>query len=64
MVSYSEILIIKKDAATEPGERMSNECLYDRDFCEWTTETARLLREGRWQQADMNRVAEEIDRKE
>jgi hypothetical protein len=40
---------------------MSNECLYDRDFCEWTAETARLLREGRWQQADLNRVAEEIE---
>jgi hypothetical protein len=60
-VSYIEIVVNKKNAAAAWGEGIGNECLYDRDFCEWTAVTARLLREGRWQQADMIRVAEEIE---
>jgi hypothetical protein len=35
--------------------------LYDTDFYEWTAETARLLREGRIDEADIEHVAEEIE---
>ncbi len=45
----------------EEGGRKMTTCLHDRDFAAWATETARLLREGRWQEADMKQVAEEIE---
>ena len=35
--------------------------LYDEDFARWTAETARLLREGRFQEIDVEHVAEEIE---
>ena len=35
--------------------------LYDEDFCVWTSETARLLRAGRFDQVDVEHVAEEIE---
>jgi len=35
--------------------------LYDRDFFEWTQCTAALLRAGRFDQADIEHVAEEIE---
>ena len=35
--------------------------LYDRDFFEWTARNARLLREGRLAEADIERVAEEVE---
>jgi hypothetical protein len=35
--------------------------LYDEDFALWTAETARLLREGRFQEIDVEHVAEEIE---
>src|SRR5947209_10080440 len=33
---------------------------YDRDFCSWSLEQARLVREGRWDAIDRANVAEEI----
>jgi Domain of unknown function DUF29 len=35
--------------------------LYDRDFFEWTTQVARLLREGRFAEVDVEHLAEEIE---
>lgn len=35
--------------------------LYDEDFFEWTQRSAELLRAGRWEQADLEHVAEEIE---
>jgi hypothetical protein len=35
--------------------------LYDEDFVRWTAETARLLREGRFAEIDVEHVAEEIE---
>ena len=35
--------------------------LYDTDFCEWTAATAKLLREGRFDEVDIAHVAEEIE---
>src|SRR5436309_2144894 len=35
--------------------------LYDEDFVLWTAETARLLREGRFSDIDIEHVAEEIE---
>ncbi len=35
--------------------------LYDRDFLEWTRSNAALLRAGRFDQADIDRIAEEIE---
>ena len=34
---------------------------YDRDYAEWAAETAKLLREGRLQEVDLDHVAEEIE---
>jgi hypothetical protein len=34
---------------------------YDKDFCAWTEEQARLLRTGRWQALDMTHLIEEIE---
>ena len=35
--------------------------LYDQDFAVWTSETARLLRAGRFDEVDIKHVAEEIE---
>src|SRR5260370_32766860 len=35
--------------------------LYDEDFAIWTAETARLLRAGRFDEVDIEHVAEEIE---
>src|SRR5437588_12681668 len=35
--------------------------LYDEDFAVWTSETARLLRAGRFDEVDIEHVAEEIE---
>jgi Domain of unknown function DUF29 len=35
--------------------------LYDRDFFEWTARVARLLREGRFAEVDVEHLAEEIE---
>jgi Domain of unknown function DUF29 len=35
--------------------------LYDQDFVAWTSETARLLRADRFDQTDIEHVAEEIE---
>ena len=35
--------------------------LYDEDFGLWTAEAARLLREGRFAEIDVEHVAEEIE---
>ena len=39
----------------------SNQGLYERDFYAWTKEQAALLRAGRWQDLDIENVAEEIE---
>jgi hypothetical protein len=39
----------------------SQEVLYDCDFARWCSESARLLREGRFAEADMRHIAEEIE---
>src|ERR1041385_4763764 len=36
-------------------------CLHDRDFFEWTAETAERLRAGRFDELDIENVAEEIE---
>ena len=41
---------------TRPAEK-----LYDEDFALWTAETARLLREGRFVEIDIEHLAEEIE---
>ncbi|MBI3698676.1 MAG: DUF29 family protein, partial [Acidobacteria bacterium] len=35
--------------------------LYDLDFFEWTARNAELLREGRFTEADMEHIAEELE---
>src|SRR4051812_2790545 len=35
--------------------------LYDKDFAEWTRDNAELLRSGGAREADMERIAEEIE---
>jgi hypothetical protein len=35
--------------------------LYDRDYVEWTARTAELLRAGRFDEADIDHIAEEIE---
>lgn len=38
-----------------------NATLYDTDFYAWTAEQAALLRAGRWSEADVENIAEEIE---
>ena len=40
---------------------MSNQALYDLDFYAWANEQAALLRDGRFSEADMAHIAEEIE---
>ena len=40
---------------------MSTTTLYDQDFFRWTAQTARLLRERRFDQIDVDQIAEEIE---
>ena len=40
---------------------LRNEPTYDRDFYAWTQEQARLLREGRLSELDLDNLAEEIE---
>ncbi len=40
---------------------MSNATLYEQDFHAWANEQAALLRAGRWSEADIEHVAEEIE---
>ena len=35
--------------------------LYERDFYAWATENAKLMRQGRLEEADVERIAEEIE---
>ncbi len=35
--------------------------LYEQDFVAWLEETARLLREGRWDQVDVEHMVEEVE---
>src|SRR6202051_632405 len=41
--------------------RMSNQHLYDQDFYAWANQQAALLRDGRFAEADMAHIAEEIE---
>ncbi len=41
--------------------RPATASLYDEDFAVWTAETARLLRAGRFDEVDIEHVAEEIE---
>jgi hypothetical protein len=38
-----------------------NSISYDADYHAWTLNTARLLREGRWAEADLEHIAEELE---
>jgi hypothetical protein len=40
---------------------VSNQHLYDRDFYAWANQQAALLRDGRFSEADMAHIAEEIE---
>jgi hypothetical protein len=40
---------------------MTNQHLYDRDFYAWANEQSALLRDGRFSEADMAHIAEEIE---
>ena len=40
---------------------MSNQQLYDQDFYAWANEQAGLLRDGRFSEADIAHIAEEIE---
>ena len=40
---------------------MSNSATYEQDFFAWTSEQARLLREGRAADADLANIAEELE---
>ena len=40
---------------------MSDRTLYDRDFYAWTAEQAELLREGRFDEVDLEHITEEIE---
>lgn len=40
---------------------MSNSRLYDRDFYGWANEQAQLLRAGRFAEADIGNIAEEVE---
>jgi hypothetical protein len=40
---------------------MSNQHLYDQDFYAWANQQAELLRNGRYSEADMAHIAEEIE---
>jgi len=42
-------------------EGMNARELYDLDFFEWTARNAELLREGRFAEADMEHIAEELE---
>ncbi len=53
-------MICLGQSATLVGTR-DNTSLYDRDVCAWTREQARLLREGRLGDADIENIAEEIE---
>lgn len=37
------------------------EGLYEKDFCEWASENARLIREGRMSEIDVEHLAEELE---
>lgn len=37
------------------------ETLYNKDFYSWTLTQADLLRQGRWQDVDIDHLAEEIE---
>ena len=39
----------------------TNAKLYDRDFYAWTREQAELMRAGRWAEADIDNIVEEIE---
>src|SRR5437667_12022577 len=41
--------------------RSQVEDLYERDFLEWTAQNAALLRSGRFAEADVGHIAEEIE---
>jgi Domain of unknown function DUF29 len=38
-----------------------NSALYEQDFYQWTQQMAELLRSGRWQELDVENIAEEIE---
>ncbi len=40
---------------------LPNSSLYERDFAAWATETARLIREGRFADIDIENLADEIE---
>ena len=49
------------DFPSTENKRATNKTLYDKDFFEWTQTTAALLRADRWQEIDIESLAEEIE---
>jgi hypothetical protein len=43
------------------GMATTTKSLYDTDFVEWTARTAELLREGRFDEVDLEHLAEEVE---
>ena len=46
---------------TQIPEVNKNSTLYDRDYCLWLETTVKLLREGRFEELDINNLVEEIE---
>lgn len=44
----------------DQAEAPARNSLYDIDFFEWTQEQARLLRDGRWQDLDLENLIDEV----
>lgn len=42
-------------------ERVRQRAFYDRDFARWSTEQSALIRQGRFDEVDLENVAEEIE---
>jgi hypothetical protein len=43
------------------SQKSNTKTLYDRDFFEWTQRTAALMRAGRWEDLDVENIAEELE---
>lgn len=45
----------------ETVEAPARSSLYDTDFYEWTQQQARLLRDGRWRELDLDNLVDEVE---
>jgi hypothetical protein len=51
----------RREATYPTGGHMSNSTLYDRDFYAWSQQQAELLRTGKFTEADIPNIIEEIE---